>query len=238
MQEEGKKFDNGKLRFDLMPVDSLMELAGVYTYGAAKYDDRNWERGIAWSRVFAAMMRHAWAFWSGEDNDPESGLPHMAHAAWCCMALIHYAHFNRELDDRKNGKQTDEKALLELAQEVLTKPPSFHHARVVQEDIPGIHQDKRHGTRKDTRDKSRPSPKYMTAQEVADMLGCSDKTIYYYTVSEKEKFPSYLYRGFRYYTQDAVIQWVFNKARRERGKRNFWREIAKTMSFRTERGGC
>lgn len=96
----GRKDDLGKLRFDLVPARSLEDLVRIYTYGAQKYADRNWEKGIEWSRVFAAMMRHLWAFWSGETLDPESGMPHMAHAAWGCFTLLEYARTHNELDNR------------------------------------------------------------------------------------------------------------------------------------------
>ena len=75
------KSDANKARYDLIPATPLDLLARIYTMGAKKYADRNWEKGMAWGRVFAAIMRHLWAFWRGEDLDPESGLPHPAHAA-------------------------------------------------------------------------------------------------------------------------------------------------------------
>lgn len=101
---EGRKDDQGKLRFDLLPPDALAQLVQVYTMGAAKYDDRNWEKGIRWGRLFAAVQRHLWAFWHGENNDPESGLPHVAHAAWGCMALLRHMAAHRKLDDRPGGE--------------------------------------------------------------------------------------------------------------------------------------
>lgn len=97
---EAKKYDSGKERFDLIPAAPMIELARVYTYGASKYDDRNWEIGLSWGRVFAACQRHLWRFWLGEDVDVESGLSHLAHAAWCCLALIEYRDTHPELDDR------------------------------------------------------------------------------------------------------------------------------------------
>jgi len=97
---EGRKDDTGKLRFDLIPPGPLEALAAIYTMGAAKYADRNWEKGIRWGRVFGAVMRHLWAFWRGEDIDPESGLPHVAHAAWGCFALLEYMRTHPELDGR------------------------------------------------------------------------------------------------------------------------------------------
>lgn len=95
------KADDGKARYDLIPGGPLEDLAQVYTMGAKKYADRNWEKGLSWSRVFAAIMRHLWAFWRGEDRDKESGLPHVIHAAWGCFAIAEYMKTKRELDDRQ-----------------------------------------------------------------------------------------------------------------------------------------
>lgn len=106
--EEGRKDDQGKLRFDLVPAEALEDLVRVYTMGAGKYEDRNWEKGLKWGKVFGAIMRHLWAFWRGEDLDPESGLPHPAHAAWGCMALLHFMRARPDLDDRPPKPETSE----------------------------------------------------------------------------------------------------------------------------------
>ena len=87
-------------RFDLIPTEPEKWLARVYGMGAAKYDDHNWRKGYAWSLSYAAMMRHLNAFWSGEDLDPESGLPHLAHAAWHCFTLMTFMTEHPEKDDR------------------------------------------------------------------------------------------------------------------------------------------
>jgi hypothetical protein len=87
-------------RFDLIPPRPLWLLAEHYGKGAAKYADRNWERGTAWSLNFAALQRHAWAFWSGETTDPETGSPSMIAVAWHAMALVEFAQTHPELDDR------------------------------------------------------------------------------------------------------------------------------------------
>ena len=100
---EGTKYDGDKLRFDLLPPEALQELVAVYTMGAKKYEDRNWEKGIKWGRVFGALQRHVWKFWEGEEQDEESGLSHMAHAAWCCLALLQYSKKRRDFDDRPKG---------------------------------------------------------------------------------------------------------------------------------------
>jgi hypothetical protein len=106
----GYKADEGKLRYDLIPPDALDELARVYTIGATKYDDRNWEVGMKFGRVFAAMMRHAWRWWAGETNDPKDGQHHLSSVAWAALALLHY-DLNRQkyetFDDRPEPTLVD-----------------------------------------------------------------------------------------------------------------------------------
>ena len=97
---EARKNDVGKLRFDLFPVKPLEKVAEVFTIGAAKYEDRNWEKGIKWGRVFSAMMRHGWKWWSGEKRDQQDGQHHLASVAWCALVLMEYEETHPELDDR------------------------------------------------------------------------------------------------------------------------------------------
>ncbi len=104
-QAPAVKHDEGKARFDLIPPGPLLELAEVYTKGAEKYDPRNWEKGMSWGRIFAALMRHLWKFWRGEVADPEDGLSHLAHAAWGCMTLMEYRRTHPELDDRSGSRK-------------------------------------------------------------------------------------------------------------------------------------
>jgi hypothetical protein len=87
---EGHKFDAGKLPWHLLPPDALEEIVRVLEFGANKYGDRNWEGGMAWNRPFAALMRHMWAWWRGEDRDPETGITHLAHAGCCILFLLAY----------------------------------------------------------------------------------------------------------------------------------------------------
>lgn len=75
-------------RFDLIPFDALEEVARVYGFGAAKYEDNNWLRGYPWLWSAGALMRHVGKWMLCEDRDGESGLHHLAHAAWHCLTLI------------------------------------------------------------------------------------------------------------------------------------------------------
>lgn len=86
--------------FDMIPARALEDIARVYSYGAKKYARHNWRAGYSWSLTFAALMRHCWAFWRGEDLDPESGLPHMAHAGFHVLALLDFSRTHPEKDDR------------------------------------------------------------------------------------------------------------------------------------------
>ena len=100
-EEPGKRYDKGKARFDLLPFDGVEELVRVYTKGAEKYSDHNWEKGMSWSRVLGSLLRHTWAFWRGEAIDKETGCHHMAMAAWNCMALLVYDFRKVGTDDRR-----------------------------------------------------------------------------------------------------------------------------------------
>lgn len=93
--KEGKKYDGVgdgsemKLRYDLIPPEIIEELAKVYTYGAKKYGENQWQYLPAGKdRYFGALMRHMQAHRKGEKVDPESGLLHLSHALWNVGAIL------------------------------------------------------------------------------------------------------------------------------------------------------
>lgn len=100
---EGSKADTKKRRYDLVPSSLERQLAEVMTYGAQKYRDLNWTKGLKYHRLYAAIRRHLDAWWTGEDTDPESGLSHLAHIAANCAMLLSFSDSNlhQSLDDRK-----------------------------------------------------------------------------------------------------------------------------------------
>lgn len=97
---EGRKDDAEKPRHDLIPPELNDAVARVLAFGAGKYGARNWEKGMAWGRPFAALMRHMWAWWGGEARDPETGMSHLWHAACCITFLITYEARHIGEDDR------------------------------------------------------------------------------------------------------------------------------------------
>lgn len=100
MSAAGRKDDADKVRMELLPPEMIEATAAVLTFGAKKYADRNWERGLKWSRCFGALMRHMWAWWRGEKADPETGYSHLWHASCCLSFLIAYEQRGSGEDDR------------------------------------------------------------------------------------------------------------------------------------------
>jgi hypothetical protein len=88
----------------IIPPEAMEELAKVLTHGATKYEDHNWARGMKWSRVFAALMRHMWSWWKGESVDPETGYSHLSHALCNLVFLVTYEQRKmKQFDDRFIG---------------------------------------------------------------------------------------------------------------------------------------
>ena len=99
-EDKGLRKNEGKNRVDLFPSDVLWNVGEVLTQGAEKYDVRNWENGMAWSKVMASLERHLARFKSGLDIDPESGLHHIDHVLCNAAFLSRYARSHPEKDDR------------------------------------------------------------------------------------------------------------------------------------------
>ncbi len=97
---EGLKFDTGKVGVHLLPPEPLIEIAKVLDFGAKKYSAYNWTKGISYSRVYGAVLRHLWAWWRGQDVDSETSISHLAHAGCCILFLLQYEKTKRNFDDR------------------------------------------------------------------------------------------------------------------------------------------
>lgn len=100
-QAQGTKHDENKPRYDLLPPHALAEVVKVLTHGADKYGEYNWAKGIKFSRLYAATQRHLQAWQSLEDNDPETGINHLAHAMCSLLFLLTFQQQDKKtLDDR------------------------------------------------------------------------------------------------------------------------------------------
>lgn len=91
MKTQGAKHDDGKHDWSLLPPDATEEVIRVYEHGVNKYGRDNWRKGLYFSRIFSAIMRHLWAWWKGADRNAEdANLKHLAQAAWGCLTLLEY----------------------------------------------------------------------------------------------------------------------------------------------------
>ncbi len=98
--ETATKHDQEKIPLELLSPIALDMIAEVMAFGAKKYAAHNWRRGMSWSRLLGASLRHILAYLGGEDKDPESGLSHLAHAGCCIMFLLEYIAKGLGKDDR------------------------------------------------------------------------------------------------------------------------------------------
>lgn len=92
MADKEMKYDSGKILGSVIFQDfpkSINEVLEVATFGANKYERSSWKTvSNAETRYMDALFRHILAAAGGEQNDPESGFSHLAHAAWNCLAVL------------------------------------------------------------------------------------------------------------------------------------------------------
>lgn len=97
---EGVKHDDGKAPLWWVPKESLEAVATIMEFGAKKYKAHNWRKGMKWTRLASAALRHLTSWCNGENTDPESGRSHLWHAACCIAFLIVYEVQGLGEDDR------------------------------------------------------------------------------------------------------------------------------------------
>ena len=99
------KYDNGKAPIHLVPPETILAAAKVFGFGAEKYGEWNWRNDVdntSYGCTYSSLQRHLMAWYSGEDTDPESGLPHLDHALSQLMILKMQTleTTNKEMDNR------------------------------------------------------------------------------------------------------------------------------------------
>lgn len=91
------KQDKDKIRLELVPPSLMWAVGAIRTYGTQKYGDAECWRAVEPERYKGALLRHLMAYLGGEAVDPESGYPHLWHAA-CNLAFL------IELESTSGGK--------------------------------------------------------------------------------------------------------------------------------------
>jgi hypothetical protein len=72
---------------------------GLYEGTEKERKPNDYQKGTEWLKYWDAAIRHLTAWRDGEDND-ESELSHIAHAAASCLILLWYIIMKVGKDDR------------------------------------------------------------------------------------------------------------------------------------------
>lgn len=99
-ENQGKRFNEGKAKWSLVPQSALLPMVEVLEFGAQKYDAHNWMKGLSITEICESMKRHLDAFMENQDNDPESGLSHIGHIQCNAMFLSWMMKNRPDRDDR------------------------------------------------------------------------------------------------------------------------------------------
>lgn len=143
---KARRYNKGKLRYELFPSFFKKELAKVYTMGAEKYTIRdeqgnivedgsdNWRKGFLWKNALASVMRHLEKFDNGEDFDydwPQEILDqygpslHLANAAWGISVLMESYQIHPELDNRNHKYLNHAKVGLDIDEVLALWVPAW-----------------------------------------------------------------------------------------------------------------
>jgi len=91
--QQADRHNEGKPQWSMVDFPSMEPMVRVLEFGANKYSRDNWKKGLPKEQILDSMMRHVFALASGEENDPESGLPHIGHIQ--CNAMF-YAYMAKK----------------------------------------------------------------------------------------------------------------------------------------------
>lgn len=91
--------NTGKPRYDLIPHELLYRLAMLYTRGAEKYGDDNWQKACTqeeYDRFMQSAFRHFMQWRAGEDDED-----HAAAAIWNIMAYEWHVEHKPDMTDEQ-----------------------------------------------------------------------------------------------------------------------------------------
>lgn len=101
-----KHFDEGKAGIHyVLAMPGIDQVARVGDFGAKKYGQWNYRNGMPWMKLLGSCARHLTAFIAGQNNDPESGISHLAHLIYDALMLLGYVIEEKGVDDRYRDAQ-------------------------------------------------------------------------------------------------------------------------------------
>lgn len=85
----------------LIPAPAEIAESMAMSHGARKYGEFNWrEKVVKASCYVSAARRHLAQWFDGQDDDPESGVSHLAHVRACMGILLDAQAIGNLGDDR------------------------------------------------------------------------------------------------------------------------------------------
>lgn len=104
-EEKAVKFSGHKTKWHMLSWTALGGAARVMWKGLHVGTDKereknDWQKGTDYSQYWDALVRHAFAWWEGQDEDPETRENHLHHVICCAMILVWYQLTGRGNDDR------------------------------------------------------------------------------------------------------------------------------------------
>lgn len=119
---------SGKLPLHLWPESaSALGCLGMLD-GALKYGRANFRHApVLASIYYDAARRHLDAWFEGEDDDPDSGLPHIAHALACVAIVVDADVAGKLIDDRNTP--TDWRGLVDRLTPHVARLKALHEDR-------------------------------------------------------------------------------------------------------------
>jgi len=106
-KNSGTRYNNGKLRWSTFPKSLLKPVIEVSHFGATKYDDFNFLKGLPVRDTLDSLERHLDSTLDPEqsDYDVESKSHHLAHVAWNALVALYMINSRPDLDDRWKGSK-------------------------------------------------------------------------------------------------------------------------------------
>ena len=87
----------------LIQPEFILGVAGVMTFGVEKHGEYDYLDSHRLSEYYNKALRHLLAFWSGQDNDPETKLSHLCHAGANMNIMFHLLNKHPDRDDRETS---------------------------------------------------------------------------------------------------------------------------------------
>lgn len=107
IKDRADRFNTDKPKWSLVDFKSLEPMVNVLEFGAKKYSAHQWKIGLPTTEICESLLRHIFAYMNGENNDKDSGLPHIGHAM-CNLMFLQYMMDNKpEFDDRVKIKEDE-----------------------------------------------------------------------------------------------------------------------------------